>query len=150
MARELADWLNRIGMVLGFVSFWLVAPEFIGEGRLRSWEHSLAAGLLQMPKIMRRTLLQMSIVSLGVYVVRYALAIRAGHMALPEVPQSWLLAFGVVSATLVASQIVVQPLVSKLANDTQVRQTALFLGAGLFVLSFALQFISTFQHVPDH
>lgn len=43
--HELSDWLNRIGLLLGFFSFWLAAPEFIGEERLRGWEKRFAAGL---------------------------------------------------------------------------------------------------------
>lgn len=45
MTRELADNLNRVGLILGFVSFWFAAPEFIGEPRLKSWETKMAKGL---------------------------------------------------------------------------------------------------------
>jgi hypothetical protein len=34
----IAPWLNRIGLLAGFISFWLVAPELIGEERLLSLE----------------------------------------------------------------------------------------------------------------
>ena len=42
MTRELADNLNRVGLVLGFLSFWFAAPEFIGEQRLKIWERTIA------------------------------------------------------------------------------------------------------------
>ena len=28
-------WVNRVGIVLEFLSFWLAAPEILGEERLR-------------------------------------------------------------------------------------------------------------------
>src|SRR5437762_914160 len=45
MTHETADWVNRIGMILGFLSFWFAAPEFIGEKRLQSWESALGRSL---------------------------------------------------------------------------------------------------------
>jgi hypothetical protein len=150
MSRELADWLNRIGMALGFVSFWLVAPEFIGEDRLRLWEDSLAAGLLQMPKVLKVIFISMSIVAILIYLGRVVLEVRTGHIVFPEVPQALTLATGMLAATLLAAQILVEPVVSRLANDNHVRQTALLLGAALFIFSFVLQFIATFQQSPDH
>ena len=31
-------WLNRIGMLMGFLAFWLGAPEILGETRLSKLE----------------------------------------------------------------------------------------------------------------
>lgn len=53
LSHRTADELNRIGLVVGFLSFWFAAPEFIGEQRLKSWEQILASGLSRVPKIVR-------------------------------------------------------------------------------------------------
>lgn len=37
MDNQLATLMGRIGMILEFVSFWLVAPEIIGESRLEAF-----------------------------------------------------------------------------------------------------------------
>src|SRR5438105_7240062 len=51
MTRETADWMMRAGLVLGFVSFWFAAPEFIGQERLQKWEAELGKGLLKLPAL---------------------------------------------------------------------------------------------------
>ena len=149
MTHRLADILNRVGLFLGFVSFWFAAPEFIGEPRLKAWEHALAAGLLRMPKALKRMLWGMTAVALSFYVRTVVTNVIAHRpFQLPDVPQSWPLAFAVVSSLLLLAQIFVEPLVSKLANDDRVRQRALFLAAVLFTVSFVLQFAATYQK-PD-
>jgi hypothetical protein len=45
LPHDWADVLNRIGLILGFASFWFAAPEFIGEQRLKEWEEGLGSGL---------------------------------------------------------------------------------------------------------
>ena len=37
--------LNRVGLILDFLSFWLAAPEILGEDRLRAVEATLKRGL---------------------------------------------------------------------------------------------------------
>ena len=42
-------WVNRVGIVLEFLSFWLAAPEILGEERLRALERRLERGIKQLP-----------------------------------------------------------------------------------------------------
>jgi hypothetical protein len=44
-------WLNRIGIVLNFVSFFLVAPEILGENRLIRIELRLQSLLVKVSRI---------------------------------------------------------------------------------------------------
>jgi uncharacterized membrane protein YozB (DUF420 family) len=146
MTHELSDLLNRIGMALGFLSFWLVAPEFIGEERLRSWEQALATGLLKAPKALKWSLAVMTLAAVVVYVVRSLSTWPP--IRFPDVPQWWVLVLALTSATMLTAEVLITPIVSRLANDNRVRQSALLLGAALFTISFLLQFIATFQTGP--
>jgi hypothetical protein len=49
---------------------------------------------------------------------------------------------------MLTAEVLITPIVSRLANDNRVRQSALLLGAALFTISFLLQFIATFQTGP--
>ena len=42
-------WVNRVGIVLEFLSFWLAAPEILGEERLRKLERRLERGVRWLP-----------------------------------------------------------------------------------------------------
>ena len=133
------DNLNRLGMVLGFLSFWLAAPEFVGEERLRSWEQWLASGLVRLKFVMLYGLVALDVIAfviLGINAVRengrVAVSVwAAGGMFLGTI----LVAIGVNA---------IERIVSRLAHDSQVRQTALFVGAVLFTASFVLQLIASF------
>jgi hypothetical protein len=150
MNPNLADSLNRIGLVLAFLSFWFVAPEFIGEKRLRLWEQALARGLLRMPTAMEWVFRSLSVVMIGIFIIRWLSTSRTGTQELPQVPQWFLLGAGLTSSAFLISRIVVEPIVSKLANDDRVRQTSLVFGAVLFTIGFVLQFVATFQTRSFH
>ena len=45
-------WVNRVGIVLEFLSFWLVAPEILGEERLRALERRAEWGISRLPYLM--------------------------------------------------------------------------------------------------
>jgi len=45
-------WVNRVGIVLEFLSFWLAAPEILGERRLRTLERRLERGLRALPRVL--------------------------------------------------------------------------------------------------
>jgi hypothetical protein len=45
MSHSVANVLNRVGIALGFLSFWFAAPEFVGQDRLQRWEREIANGL---------------------------------------------------------------------------------------------------------
>ena len=52
-------WLNRIGLVLEFVSVWLAAPEILGERRLRALH--LRLELLATDALRLRTLTSLTV-----------------------------------------------------------------------------------------
>lgn len=37
-------WVNRVGIMLAFLAFWLAAPEILGEERLRKMERRVEQG----------------------------------------------------------------------------------------------------------
>lgn len=43
-------WLNRIGMLFEFLSFWFAVPEIVGEERLRALERKVESVLKLTPK----------------------------------------------------------------------------------------------------
>ena len=45
-------WVNRVGIVLEFLSFWLAAPEILGEERLRALERRVEKGIMKLPMIL--------------------------------------------------------------------------------------------------
>jgi hydrogenase/urease accessory protein HupE len=150
VSHELSDLLNRIGMLLGFISFWFVAPEFIGEERLKSLETALAEGLLKLPKTLRWIFRVLTVMAIVAFIVNY---LSQRGTRLPEIPQSLLLTLGLTALGYLlssVSQAVVKPIASRLAKDNRVRQRALLLGALLFTISFLLQFIATFQSSEIH
>ena len=42
-------WVNRVGIVLEFLSFWFAAPEILGEERLRALERRVVRGVILLP-----------------------------------------------------------------------------------------------------
>ena len=126
-------------MLLGFLSFWFAAPEFIGEQRLRAWERALVAGVLRLPKGLQWLLAVVNASAVTAYLIW-----KFVYRAIPD----YILLFPVLTVSVLMlmylSQIFVEPIVSRLANDSRVRQRALFVGAVLFTLSFLLQFVASF------
>ena len=43
------EWVNRVGIVLEFLSFWFAAPEILGEERLRALERRVEQGIKALP-----------------------------------------------------------------------------------------------------
>jgi hypothetical protein len=144
MTRETADWLSRIGIILGFVSFWFVAPEFIGEARLKQWERALSRVILKLPFAAKAA---MAIVFSGaalLYVYRFIITGRTDTIS-----RTTLVTMGITSMTAIFFE-VLRPSLHALANHDHVRQRALFVGGLLFTISTALQFIATFQTAFSH
>lgn len=148
MSRESAEFLNRIGLLLGFFSFWFVVPEFIPEQRLKSLEQAFAAGLLKLPWALQLLLHTAFLAGMGIYTFRVFSDFEVSLWPMSNVPQWLLLTIGVLSAMVLISSLIVRRVVSKLANDARARQRALAFGALLFITSFLLQFIATFQAKP--
>jgi hypothetical protein len=142
MTHETTDWLNRTGMLLGFLSFWFVTPEFVGEARLKQWEDALGKGLLKLPLAAKAVMMSVTLIFASLFLYHWETSERVDSIS------SWkLCVMGIVSSTAIYLSIIepqIEKVVSKLANDGRVRQRFLFLGAAFFILSTLLQFIATF------
>src|SRR5215470_3595367 len=103
MSRELCDWLNRAGLIIGFISFWFAAPELIGEPRLKAWEAALAAGLRLMPRALKITFTLLNLVIIMFYLFRFFATFRTIR-AFPLVPNSWVLTVALFAAASLLSQ----------------------------------------------
>jgi len=143
MTQDWTDVLNRTGLVLGFFSFWLAAPEFIGEARLRSWELSLAKGLLKVPTVLNVIWLLIIQAIVGVYIWKVwhtgSLFSRSN-----KPPFVLVVILDIVLFTLSFSEKRIPRLVAVMANDSKIRQRSFFIGAVLFTLSFLMQLLATF------
>jgi hypothetical protein len=139
LSRGWVDNLNRLGLLFGFLSFWFAAPEFLGEERLRSWEQSLVSGLGKLKFAMLYGFLALSgiaFVVLGINAVR-----ENGSVAVSVWVAGGLFLTMILVVILFSAM---ERIVSRLAHDSEVRQTSLFVGAMLFTASFVLQLIATF------
>jgi len=139
--QQTLSWCNRIGMLLGFISFWLAAPEFIGEERLKSWEQILINRVMKHRYSIWRIVAfgSMSWLAWNWHEVQIS-----GHMTWFRVYFPFIIwGFFLFAVIGVINKYGVF-IVSRMANDSKVRETSFFVGAVLFTLSFLLQLISTF------
>jgi len=164
--------LNRVGMVLGFVSFWLAAPEIIGEEKLRAWEASLVekplkhviGGLEFTKPIIGVFMCGGVFVFLGLMFwttlrdFNWHTLTTGDTTSTPGIKTAEKYAynaFGIGLAAFVLGHLIwgTQELIAKLlislANDARFRRRSLTVGACLFILSFIMQFASTFAPPPE-
>jgi hypothetical protein len=152
MTHEIADWVNRSGMILGFVAFWFAAPEFIGDKRLRAWEEALLQReLLKLPVAAKATLLITLDCVIGLYLLTWVRS--AGGKGVDITPVQ-LVAVALASATVLFADLItdniLRPAIAKLVSrltDAGARQHSLFFGGALFTISFVLQLTATFKQV---
>jgi hypothetical protein len=153
MSHETINWLNRIGLTLGFSSFWFAAPEFIGERRLKMWEMALANFAGKVPRAFGRfALWLLTIGAFGMAISCGFLSHYSKHMSSDNglflTPLYCFIIYWIAFVLLFWAHPRLQRLaartVSSLANDRQQRQRSLFIGAVCFTISFLLQFIATF------
>lgn len=147
-------WVNRVGILLEFLSFWLAAPEILGEERLRKLERRVEDMVRVLP-----------VVVTGVFVTLWLLTAIWRVETDIELQMGWRVGgirTGVIyTVSLILTLIsiyfltryptrrvltenVVRPLLLQLANDQPIRQRSLVVGAVLFVVGFLLQLIATF------
>jgi hypothetical protein len=142
LTHHLADILNRVGLVLAFVSFWLAAPELIGEERLKAWEGRLASGLLKLPVALNGSIAIITFLLVGFFIWRLAQSRSFSHS---EPPFVLVVALDAMFVFLWLSEKVLKKFVSIMATKSGVRQASLVLGAALFTASFLLQFLGTYS-----
>ena len=138
--RQLVDIFNRVGLVLGFFSFWLAAPEFIGEERLKSWERRLSSGLLKVPTVLTIASGLLMVLMLGLYIWKVWQLGKLSYK--PPIVLVIVLDAIFMMQSLLEKRLA--RLVSLVANHSKFRQGILFAGAALFTVSFLLQLAATF------
>jgi hypothetical protein len=156
MPDWLFEWANRAGIILGFLSFWFAAPEFIGEERLKAWERSLERVLRgSIPLALGLT------IGCGVVFLAFVCGIAAWTLLSGILPLLSSVEKHVLSLLFIASFMlglwvghdaadwgtrrIVRPLLARLAEDEAIRRRCLMFGALLFILGTALQLFATFE-----
>jgi len=88
------EWVNRVGIVLEFLSFWLAAPEILGEERLRALERVLERGIRALPLTV---LMVLRLTGLALVVMAFVVAMGGGWKAVVLVMVGWILVTVVLS-----------------------------------------------------
>jgi len=134
-------WLDRVGMVLLFLSFWFATPEIIGEDRLRRYMQGslwLAAFVLTTAFGMLLFVADfLALVAAGMspFIDHYPLVIMI------PVTVSMLISFGLQRWV---EKAVLPRLLHLLADYSRLRARLLMLGVWMFVAGSALQFMASF------
>jgi hypothetical protein len=170
MDPETCIWLSRVGIVLGFLSFWCVLPEFLGDNYLKRSEQLLEASLKLIPIFIGVLVALSAIGAFAWYIAGGGIRVSDWWASLfgidpkkgpivarillliPLLGAAWLFSTIIVEWGFSAPRVAVDfgerwidPILRRLANDERIRFRAFFVGASFFVLSFALQFAATFQ-----
>ncbi len=149
MNPDLIHWLNRIGLIMGFISFWFAAPEILGEENLKKLSVTLGASfgcisfllfviMLIGSLLVTVVLLFLIFDSLDLdseylilfFLIGYLLVIWFFHELLPDITNKFLN--------------LLKRILSQLADDKNFRRKSLFFGGAFFVIGFALQFLGSF------
>lgn len=132
-------WLDRTGLILQFLAFWLVAPEILGHAGV----HRLRSGLTS---IIRAAFLVP--VGLGVLLVVWSILFRE----LSETLHSWHRALGLSLAIILVLLVglrffrteKLKVILDELEDDERYRRRFLSIGIFFFSFGFLLQFAATF------
>jgi hypothetical protein len=161
MIASSTKWLSITSLILQYASFWLAAPEILGEKRMHSLERGLAATIIGMPRF---------VIIFGGWVPAFvgsALIVKKVYDQFGLLPlfrhgsnrSLWvdsflglLLGFAVYGSAWMAMKIAgkvanwaTAPLVRKLANDSPFRERCLIVGAIIFTIGFILQLLVVFR-----
>jgi hypothetical protein len=152
------DWVNRIGMVLEFVSFWLAAPEILGKQRLLMVENRIRKMLHFLPRlstpVIAILLVVMPLVCIGeFYLMRTGQIQRSAYGPTITAPKDGMYygvfyiifpLFLLLTGVYFLVDKIGPALLHSLADDKRYRHRALIVGATFFTLGFILQIITTF------
>lgn len=145
-------WLNLLGMVLQFLSFWCAAPELLGEGTMRRLETGMTRFVARIPVIL--VLGGMLLYALGLGLFGLVEGLRAGRG--DHVPMDTNSYFVFLGCAMVAYAVfmvfhkrilgwlehrLAQPLVHRLVANADTRRNALVLGAVLLTTGFVFQLV---------
>ena len=143
-------WINAIGLILQFLSFWLAAPELLGEATLKRFEAGLRKFIALMPVII------ITIIVLGYGLFFGITGILKGIKASKEgiADQEF---YSFLIATIIATIFYfilmfrykkilswldlkyAKPLTETLITNNQTRKNALIVGAIIFTTGFLMQ-----------
>jgi hypothetical protein len=143
-------WLNILGMVLQFVSFWCAAPELLGENTLRRLEAGMTRLVARIPVIIVFGSMLLYALGMGLFGLVEGLRASRGESVPMDTTTYYLFVgaamfvytlFMVFHARILGwlERRLAQPLVHKLVASADARRNALVLGAVLLTTGFLLQ-----------
>jgi hypothetical protein len=148
-------WLNILGMVLQFLSFWCAAPELLGEAAMQRLEKGMTRFVARIPVILVfGGMMVYALVAAGFGTYQ---GITAGRGEGPPMSmRSYAVVLGIVTSVYVVFLIfhkrvlrflelrLAQPVVHHLVASADARRNALMLAAVLLTTGFLLQLIVAF------
>lgn len=144
-------WLNIIGLVLQFVSFWLAAPELLGAETLKRFESGLIKTISRLPSIVLGSVGIIVGIVMGVYGTMKGIAASEENESSVIQSMMIILAISVLYILYVVffykkvhrfiETIFAKPLIYKLITSSESRKVSLILGATLFTIGFLCQLI---------
>lgn len=143
-------WINALALILQFLSFWLAAPELLGETTLKRFESGLRKFIAALPVII------FSMIALGYGLFFGISGIITGIKASKEgvVDQDYFSFMITMAVATILYFILVfrykkfinwidlkyaKPITEALINNNQSRKNALIIGAIIFTLGFLMQ-----------
>jgi hypothetical protein len=145
-------WLNALGMILQFISFWFAAPELLGVSTLKRFEKGLQKFISIIPMILLMIIIAGFGIGLGL--MGFLKGLKGASQGLEEGEFfRYLAILGGVSIVYVIFVIrfkrierwlemkLAKPLTERLINSNHTRTNALIIGALLFTIGFVCQFL---------
>lgn len=145
-------WLNILGMVLQFLSFWCAAPELLGEATMKRLESGMTRFVARIPVIIVFGGMMAYALTIGLFGAFEGLSAGRGGEPLVGMWQYFLL-LGALMVLYFAFMFfhkrilsllerrLAQPLVHRLVENPDARRKALMLGAVLLTAGFLMQLI---------
>jgi hypothetical protein len=148
-------WINALGLLLQFISFWFAAPELLGVNTLKRFESTLRKFVASLPLIILLAFILVYAVSMSVLGIMKGL--KASEVGLEK--NEMLQVYTIMGICLILYFVflfffkriknwldihLAQPLVSGLINNNKTRSSALIVGAILFTIGFLLQLVVIF------
>jgi hypothetical protein len=145
-------WLNALGLLLQFISFWLAAPELIGDN-----------GLKRMQKMLENFVSNFSIIFLGTIMMGYILffsingilrGLDASEKGITTAEMTrYYISVGIATLVYLAGMLrykkiklwidqkIAVPVIENYIQNHRLRRNSLLAGAALFTFGFLIQFI---------
>ena len=152
------EWVvmfNRVGLILNFLSFWFIAPEILGEERLRRidrWFESVVKGIVETTGCLTTFIGMVVLGSIGYGLLFYGLVSNPPSIMEGCVEIVAIFIIVVIIAALVEGGLkkLYQRVTSfaelalrRLADNSKTRQRSMILGAVIFVVGTIFQLLGT-------